>query len=200
MTCTARTEPGGWDDSHDEGNDVDGTAARKDSADEGAPSPERLLGIYLDDHLAGATAGLSRFAATARALRGTPAGDVLTRLHGEVAEDLQELQAVIARLGLPRRSGLRVLAAVAERAGRLKPNGRLVRRSPLASVVDLEGLLLGVEGKGALWRALRALADTDPRLDAPHLDALAERARRQAAELEDLRRSAVLEALAPAGT
>lgn len=162
-----------------------------------APSPQRLLGIYLDDHLAGATAGLSRFRATAAAQRGTPAGDVLARLRDEVAEDLRDLQVLVDQLGLPRRSGLRVLAAVAERAGRLKPNGRLVRRSPLAAVVDLEGLLLGVQGKGALWRALSALAGHDDRLDAAQLAALAGRAERQAAELEELRRNAVLASLAP---
>jgi hypothetical protein len=178
---------------------VDGSPGPAGSAGgDGTPSPQRLLGIYLDDHQAGATAGLARFAATAAAKRGTPAGDVLARLHTEVSEDLRELQAVIARLGLPRRSGLRVLAAVAERVGRLKPNGRLVRRSPLADVVDLEGLLLGVEGKAAVWRGLQALAATEPRLDAARFEVLGERARRQAAELEGLRRSAVLAALAPA--
>jgi hypothetical protein len=123
---------------------------------------------------------------------------VYARLHTEVSEDVRELQAVIVRLGLPHRSGLRVLAAVAERVGRLKPNGRLVRRSPLADVVDLEGLLLGVEGKAAVWRSLRALAATEPRLDAGRLEVLGERARRQTEELEALRRDAVLAALSPA--
>ena len=175
---------------------MDGTTARTSAR--GAPTARHLLGIYLDDHLAGAQAGLSRFRAAARAERGSPAGAALERLQGEVAEDLRTLESVIAALDLPRRSGFRVLAAVTERVGRLKPNGRLVRRSPLASVVDLEGLLLGVEGKGALWRSLRVLADTEPRLDAARLDALAERAERQAAELEVLRRSAVVEALGPA--
>jgi len=177
---------------------VDGTSGSAGgSGAGGAPSPQRLLGIYLDDHLAGATAGLSRFRAVAAAQRGTPAGAVLDRLRDEVAEDLRDLQVLVDRCGLPRRSGLRVLAAVAERAGRLKPNGRLVRRSPLAPVVDLEGLLLGVQGKGALWRALRTLATRDDRLDAARLGALAERAERQAAELDELRRDAVLAALAP---
>jgi len=179
---------------------VDGsTGSAGGSAGDGAPSPQRLLGIYLDDHLAGATAGLARFRATAAAQRGTPAGAVLARLRDEVAEDLRDLQVLVDRCGLPRRSGLRVLAAVAERAGRLKPNGRLVRRSPLAPVIDLEGLLLGVLGKGALWRALRTLAEHDDRFDAAHLTALAERADRQAAELDDLRRDAVVAALAPRG-
>jgi hypothetical protein len=46
---------------------------------------------------------------------------------------------------------------------------------------------LGVEGKAAGWRTLRALADTDSRLDPGHLDELMSRARRQTDLLEELR-------------
>ena len=47
----------------------------------------RLLGIYLNDHLAGATAGseLARRAATSHG--GTPVGAVLARLAREVTQD-----------------------------------------------------------------------------------------------------------------
>ncbi|KJK57247.1 hypothetical protein [Saccharothrix sp. ST-888] len=41
----------------------------------------------------------------------------------------------------------------------------------------------GVEGKAALWRALRAIADQDPRLDPDALDRLAQRADDQARTL-----------------
>jgi hypothetical protein len=46
---------------------------------------------------------------------------------------------------------------------------------------------LGVEGKAAGWRTLRALAETDARLDAGRLDELMSRARHQADLLEELR-------------
>jgi hypothetical protein len=61
-------------------------------------------------------------------------------------------------------------------AGRLKFNGRLLARSPLSDLEELELLLLGVEGKAAGWRTLRTLADTDTRLDAGRLDELISRA------------------------
>jgi hypothetical protein len=48
-------------------------------------------------------------------------------------------------------------------------------------------LRLGVEGKAAGWRTLRALADADMRLDPEQLDELMSRARRQADQLEELR-------------
>ncbi|NAZ80658.1 hypothetical protein GTR02_02350 [Kineococcus sp. R8] len=156
-----------------------------------------MLATYLDDHLAGASAGLARFRSAAAAERGTPAGEVLGRLADEVAQDVQELESLVEALHLPRRNGLRVLAVVAERVGRLKPNGRLRHRSPLSALIDLEGLVLGVTGKAALWRALRALADHDDRLDRGRLEALTARAERQVEELETLRRAAAVEALRP---
>jgi len=52
-----------------------------------------------------------------------------------------------------------------EKAARFKPNGRLLRRSPLSDLIELEWLLLGVQGKTAGFRALRRLADTDTDTD-----------------------------------
>ena len=62
-----------------------------------------------------------------------------------------------------------------------------VVKSPLSSLEELEMLRLGVEGKAAGWRTLRALADADSRLDRDRLDELMARARQQADQLEKLR-------------
>jgi hypothetical protein len=82
---------------------------------------------------------------------------------------------------------------VAELVGRLKLNGRIFERSPLSSVIELETLVVGVRGKEALWTALQradiSLKDVD-------LDALAESARAQGAELEALRLRAAAKAFA----
>ena len=40
-----------------------------------------------------------------------------------------------------------VLVGVAETVGRLKPNGTLVRRSPLSDLMELEALSAAVEAK-----------------------------------------------------
>ena len=76
---------------------------------------------------------------------------------------------------------------IGEKAGRLKFNGRLLTRSPLSDLEELELLRLGVEGKAVGWRTLRAQANTDTRLDAGYLDELISRARSQAGQLEELR-------------
>jgi hypothetical protein len=92
-----------------------------------------------------------------------------------------------------------VAAWTAEKAGRLKLNGRLTSYSPLSRVVELEALSIGVEGKLAMWRALKRIADEDPRLDAEQLDALVKRAQSQRRRLERHRLNAAREALVPAG-
>ena len=85
-------------------------------------------------------------------------------------------------------------ASVGERLGRLKPNGRIVRRSPLSSVLELEVLCVGVTGKRAGWRTLRSLADVDARLDTTRLDRLLQRADDQLERIEHLRVRAAGEA------
>jgi hypothetical protein len=159
-------------------------------------SDPSLLGIYLNDHLAGATAGLELFRRATAGHRQTAAGPVLERLTKEIEEDRDALLAIMRALGVPVRQYKVIGAWFAEKAGRAKPNGRLLSRSPLSSVIELEGLHLGVLGKGSGWRLLRALADREPRLDAQQLDQLIERADRQASEIEQLRIAAAVEGLA----
>jgi hypothetical protein len=147
-----------------------------------------FLGIYLNDHLAGSTVELElarRIVASARYL---PTSDnVLKRLTAEIEEDRTALLEIMNALGI-RIQGYKVFAAWAgEKAGRLKLNGHLLRRSPLSNLEEMEMLRLGVEGKGAGWRTLRAVAERDSRLDAGRLDKLISRAARQAELLERLR-------------
>ncbi|MFB9376793.1 hypothetical protein ACFFKU_03710 [Kineococcus gynurae] len=152
-----------------------------------------LLAVYLNDHLAGATAGLARFRRTTRALRGTPTAAVLATMSREVADDRASLRSLLADLQVRPRHRLLLAARVGEALGALKPNGRLVRPSPLRPLVELEGLLLGVRGKAAGWRTLRELAAAEPRLPVERLDGLIARADRQAETLEELHREAARE-------
>ena len=80
----------------------------------------------------------------------------------------------------------------AEKLGRLKPNNSLLSYSPLSRVVELEGLVIGVTAKLALWEAMRTAVGE--RLDGIEFAELAERAGDQRARLETLRRRAAAEA------
>ena len=156
------------------------------------------LKIYLEDHYAGATAGLELARRAAGANRGTPYGEVLEPVAREIEEDRDSLHAIMTELGVaPAR--LKVGAAWAgEKAGRLKLNGHLTGYSPASRVIELEGLVLGVTGKRCLWRALKHVAPQESRLKVDELDLLIERAERQLDQLEEQRLKAVSEAVAAA--
>jgi hypothetical protein len=155
-----------------------------------------LLGIYLNDHLAGATAGVELAHRMARSQAGPGSAGTLQGLAAEIARDRSALRDIMAGLGVPVRAYKVAAGWIGEKAGRLKPNGRLRSRSPLSNLEELEMLRLGVEGKAAGWRTLRVLADGDPRLDAARLEGLITRARDQANLLEELRVRAADEVLA----
>jgi hypothetical protein len=151
------------------------------------PTRYGMLGIYLNDHLAGATAGSELAKRMSRSHRGGEDAAALSRLAAEVAQDRSALLDIMASLGVPVRAYKAGAAWLGEKAGRLKFNGRLRSRSPLSDLEELELLRLGVEGKAAGWRTLRALADIDTRLGAGRLDELISRASSQAGQLEELR-------------
>jgi hypothetical protein len=161
--------------------------ARTAIAKYGRPTRPSMLGIYLNDHLAGATAGSELAHRMARSHRGQEEAGPLSRLAAEIAQDRSALLAIMASLGVTVRAYKVGAAWIGEKAGRLKFNGSLIARSPLSDLEELEMLRLGVEGKAAGWRTLRARADTDARLDAVRLDELISRASSQADQLEELR-------------
>jgi hypothetical protein len=146
-----------------------------------------LLGIYLNDHLAGATAGTELARRVAGGDQETADEQDLRRLADEIGSDRRTLLRIMATLQVPVRRYKVGTAWIGEKAARLKLNGRLLNRSPLSDLEELEMLRLGVEGKAAGWRTLRELAESDQRLDAARLDELISRARDQADLLEDLR-------------
>lgn len=156
---------------------------------------DRLLTVYLNDHLAGATLGRELARRAHRANRGNAFGDFLERLEREISEDRASLVRLIDALGLRRSSMKPALAVVAERFGRLKLNGEITKYSPLSRLLELEGLALGVEGKLVLWRNLRESTDIADDATSPPLGELVARAERQRAGLEEQRLEAARMAL-----
>ena len=153
------------------------------------------LSIYLNDHLAGATAGLELFR---RAASGASPRhrQTLARLTSEVDQDRESLIDIMTALEIPVRHYKVAVGWLGEKVGRAKPNGRLVGRSPLSSLLEVEALVLGVRGKAAGWQALRAVVKQDDRLSQTRLDELIVRAGRQSDELEQLRQEIATEVFA----
>jgi hypothetical protein len=156
----------------------------------------KLLAIYLNDHLAGSTIGLELSRRARGSNEGTEYGEALAGIAKEIEEDRETLQRLMSELGV-RRDHPKVTAAwVAEKFGRLKPNGRLLSYSPLSRLVELETLALGISGKLSLWEALTEVAGEDARLDPEELRRLAERAERQRKKVWHLHQRAAHEAFA----
>jgi hypothetical protein len=147
------------------------------------------LEIYLNDHLAGATAGVE----LARRLRGNNAedavfGESLAKICAEVEADRATLERVIERLGFSHSTVKPAAAWVAEKLGRLKLNGQLRGYSPLGRLIELEGLLTGITGKASLWKNLDEL-ELDEQVGI-EFEQLIERAEGQLATVDELRRLA----------
>lgn len=146
-------------------------------------SHDETLAAYLNDHLAGETAALELARRVADTHAGTDRGPELARLAADVEADRDELLDVMARLDVTPSMVKTAAGWLGEKAGRLKPNGHIVTRSPLADILELEGLRLAVAAKLMSWQVLRAVSVHDSRLAKEHLETLLERADDQAERL-----------------
>lgn len=151
-----------------------------------------ILGLYLSDHLTGATGGVARFERMAKAYADTELGPDLRRLALEVRRERRFLKELIETLQVPRRPHRQALAWLAEKAGRLKTNGRPLG-SPMTPVLETEVMRGAVTAKLGAWETLTELAP-DLGLPVETFTALAERARVQAEVLGRLHRHVVPEA------
>jgi hypothetical protein len=126
--------------------------------EEHAAERQRYLTTYVQDHRAGAEAGV-RLARRCHdhAPDPTTAAE-LARIVEEIEADRVSLAAIMDGLGVEASKVKDVAGLAAERIGRLKLNGRLVRTSPLSVVVELEGLIGAVSVKRELWATLSVLA------------------------------------------
>lgn len=146
---------------------------------------QKNLGIYLNDHSAGAAGGVD----LARRGRDNSTDPERTAMWDsickEVEEDSEVLSQMMDRLGVTQNRIKMILSRVAEKVARLKPNGQVTGPSDLGQFLELEMMFLGVTGKLALWKALRA-AD-EPRLRSFDFLVLIERAESQRERLDSHR-------------
>lgn len=144
----------------------------------------RHLSIYLNDHLAGSTAGVERARAARAANEGTEFGPPLAAVCAQIEADRDTLESIIDELEIGRSKVKPAIGRLGERLGRLKPNGQVRGYSPLGRVIDLEVILLGISGKLRLWLLLAELLDGESAADLPALIARAEEQRTTVAELQ----------------
>ncbi len=118
---------------------------------------QKSLAIYLRNHDAAARAGVELFRRSEGSQRDRPYGAELTELRAEVEQDARALRQVLRAEGIQPDRAQSALLQLAERIGRLKPNGSLLRRAPLSDLIEVEGMLDAVRAKAAGWQALTAV-------------------------------------------
>ena len=155
----------------------------------------KLLQIYLNDHLAGATAGCELAKRALGNNEGTDLGTFLRQLVVDLEEDKATLAELIDRLDLKKSIFKQSAGWMAEKAGRLKLNGQITGYSDLSRLLELEGLTIGIQGKLSLWENLKTIADHDSRLATFDLDHMIDRARTQQMGVEQYRVAAAATAL-----
>ncbi|GAB3712318.1 hypothetical protein [Mariniluteicoccus flavus] len=146
-----------------------------------------LLHVYLQDHHAGASAGVDLFRRVADSHSRPDVRETVARLGDEVEADKALLEELMAAVGAKPAAVKDIPARVGEKLSQLKANNRLVERSPMSDLLELEALTLAVHGKLLGWKTLQELAD--PRLSSELITRLIDRAADQGRELDDLRLS-----------
>lgn len=144
-----------------------------------------MLHTYMQDHHAGAAAGIELFRRVAEDHEDPHVRQVVSRIGDETAEDLADLEELMTLAGTSPSLLKDLPAKAAEKVGQLKPNRRFAERSPLSDLLELEALTLAVTGKKLGFKSLLDIGD--PRLPRPTLEKLVERAEEHGRELEKLR-------------
>jgi hypothetical protein len=157
-----------------------------------------LLG-YLNDHLAGAAAGIQLAERCRDRDPDSELGHMLQALLLEIRHDREVLEGVIRVLGGSPGTIKRATALGAERMSSLRMWLPMIGPgSPeSARLEEVEVLSLGIEGKRLMWTALAQLSSTDERLSGFSFPDLKRRARSQRDRLERFRLRLAAEALGP---
>jgi len=156
---------------------------------------DEALTAYLNDHLAGSAAGVELASKLRDNNQGTELGRAMVALHHDISEDRDTLESLLGQLDLDRHAVKEAAGWMLEKVSRLRLNPALTGSTELTRLMETEALSLGIEGKLAMWLALKAAAAADPRLSGTDYERLIERARSQRGALEPHRLAAAAAAL-----
>jgi hypothetical protein len=137
------------------------------------------LTIYLNDHLAGSVSAIELVDHLIETYKGKPLEPFFTNLRKEIDADQRTLQDLIKKLGVKESAVRKAGAWVAEKLARMKVRVSDSEKDQMGLLDALEGLLLGITGKGALWSALEAASENVPSLRGLDYARLQQRAREQ---------------------
>jgi hypothetical protein len=151
------------------------------------------LDTYLNDHMAGATAGTNLAKMAAEEHQTDEHGPFFSEIYAEIAADKDTLEQLIGALGVDESASKTALAEIGSKL--MGPKFTAGEDDELNAFVTLETLSIGVEGKVCMWKALRTVADDYPAFEQFDVDALLARATAQREKLEAQRQKMAPQAL-----
>ncbi len=144
------------------------------------------LHVYLNDHLAGATAGVE-LARTAAENHDGEMGEFFQQLADGISADFQTLTSLIAQLNAHASGAKEVFAKIGSEISESKFSGETVDDPQFGTFLTLETLSIGVEGKLCMWKALKVVEGGYAELGSTDIDTLIERAQSQRDSIEGKR-------------
>lgn len=156
------------------------------------------LDVYLNDHLAGAAAGIEVAEKLAADTEGTPAGATFASLLADIRDDQDELEKLMSALGISPHTVKQVATWMSEKLARVRFAAASRHGENLGQLMQMEALHMGVAGKLSLWQCLQSALPVSqhPAEGVIDLNRLIARAQDQLARLEVERSRAAGAALA----
>jgi hypothetical protein len=138
-----------------------------------------ILVSYLNDHLAGSVVAIELVEHLAEISKGTEQEGFFIALRAEIKDDQEVVKQLLRDLGGKESKARKAAAWLTEKVGQAKLRLDDPGTGQLRLLEALEALLLGIQGKLALWRALAVAVDRVPQLRQLDLPRLELRAREQ---------------------
>jgi len=140
------------------------------------------LDTYLNDHIAGATAGTNLAKIAAEEHQTDEHGPFFSEIYAAVEKDFGILKDLAAALGVEESAGKGALAEIGSKM--MAPKFTAGEDDQLNAFITLETLSIGVEGKVCMWKALKTIESDYAGFENFDLDDLLARAESQREKIE----------------
>jgi hypothetical protein len=151
------------------------------------------LDTYINDHLAGATAGTNLAKIASEEHQTDEHGPFFSEIYAEIRADFDTLQELASALGVEESASKGALAEIGSKV--MAPKFTAGDDDELNAFVTLETLSIGVEGKVCMWKALKTVAGDYSAFEQFDVDELLARAEGQREKIEAQRQRLAPQAL-----
>lgn len=153
------------------------------------------LETYLNDHLAGSEGALELLEHLADEQSDPQIRQALERLHTEISLERQQLEKVMAQLGIEIDHPRKFVGWLGEKFAWLKLQLESSDEGSMRLFEGLEALSLGLIGQQGLWRVLALIAPNIPELQSFDYESLIAQTEDQFTRVEAMRQAVAASAL-----